>query len=317
VAAAAVALACLASCGTPSVDLREVGTSGAGGLDGVWHLDAAAEPADAVLALSPRGLTLVRPCVSVDGTWAARGGLFLADMPDELNRVIPHPGCPVKPRVDVPKWLTRAVGYASAGGGWRLFDGHGDTVATLRPGATYPKGAPTKRAWLEWSTREAGRPNATEQAALNFAPAASLPSSVRAAAPSEVVGRWEPDIPKLYRCDRPYLDLRADGSWTGHDDVGDQHGRWVAGPNGLALGTAEGPDEGDCADSMMDGNLESGAAAVDGWMLRLARLGFRGDQLVLFDPTARELANLTRTQSVAAAGAMHRNPRGGASGPLG
>jgi hypothetical protein len=296
VVAAVLAFACLVSCGTPPVEEHAAEAAADGsGLAGTWHLEAGGEPDDAVLSLAGGELSLIRPCVSVDGTWAARGGLFLADMPDELNRVVPHPGCPAEPHVGVPGWLTSAVRYVAANPGWRLLGADGETVATLRPGAQYPDAAPTTRVFSELNRGDgrAVRPGFEERARMNSTPAAALPPGVRAAGPNEVVGRWEPE-PAQSACDRPYLDLRADGTWAGHDEANDIHGRWVAGEDGLALGTATQPRGPGCVVMAGAPAPKPGSTAVDGWMLRLARAGFRGQRLVLLDATGSELAALTR-----------------------
>lgn len=301
-AAVTLALACVAGCGSGTTvqpaDDAAVAPAGAAALAGLWHLTAAGEPDGAILQLGGGDLTVIRPCVSVDGTWAARGGLFLADMPDELNRVIPHKGCPQKAKVAVPGWLASAVGYEPDGGGWRLLDARGSVVARLRPGAEYPADAPQGRVSVSpiGGTGDAVRPDSEERARLNATPAAPLPAGVRPAEPAELVGRWEPET-RPSRCDRPYLDLRADGSWVGHDDDADLHGRWVAGEGGLALGTASESGGPGCGYMIGEAAPDPAEVAVDAWMLRLARLGVRGDELVLFDPDGGQLASLIRRQA--------------------
>jgi hypothetical protein len=288
------ALACLAGCAAgTSAQLADGPPADPAGLVGVWQLAADGEPEEAILQLGGPVLTVMRRCVSLSGTWAARGGLFLADMPDGPDRVRTHRSCPEDVDVPVPGWLTQAAAYARDGDGWRLLDRGGDEVATLRPGS-YPGSAGGIVAVVDESSGPGGRPGWAEHARLAAAPAEPLPADVRPATAAELAGRWEPDLGEV-PCDRPYLDLRPDGTWAGHGDADDFTGRWVLGAAGLALGTASEPGGG-CAVGEEDPDLAPGATAVDAWMLRLARAGLRGDHLVLLDPYGAQLAELTRRQ---------------------
>jgi hypothetical protein len=296
-AVVAVVLAGLAACGAPSVEGLDAPVADAGGLVGLWRLEAADEPEGALLHLVGGDLYVVRPCVSLIGTWAARSGLFLADASEGPNGAYGHRGCPPEPDVDVPGWLTGVVRYASAGSGWRLLDAQGAAVATLRPGATFPENAKGNivTGHLVGDGLDS-RPDPEERARLNGKPAAPLPLGVRPAEPHELVARWEPEG-RRPQCDRPYLDLRADGTWVGHDDEDDQRGRWIAGADGLALGTAAETMGSGCGSYEGEPVVDAGPSRVDAWMLRLARVGFRGERLVLLDADGAELASLTRRQA--------------------
>jgi hypothetical protein len=314
--AAAVVLACLASCGTQIAagDLTQPKpvSAGVSGLDGTWHLEAEGEPSGAVLVLSLGDLMVFRPCEYLPGTWAARDGIFLAQLPEgEVAQAVAKHGCPSGPRVEPRGWLTRAVRYERVDDGWRLLAANGGTVATLRPGAKYPDGFPYVKAYIvqEFGDPHVGRPREEERQRLNSLPAAPLPSGVRAAAREELVGRWEPAAAEDPHCDRPYLVLRADGTWTGRRNGLTAHGHWLTGADGLALGFASEPEGDPRAASPF--YLGGGSTTVDAgaWMMRLARLGFRGDHLVLFDPDGIELVDLTSP--------LHQEARPGVDGRQG
>ncbi|MGQ0630423.1 MAG: hypothetical protein ACT4P1_05230 [Sporichthyaceae bacterium] len=287
--ASALLLSVLGGCGTgDTVDVVAGAPAAASGLHGLWKLTAPGEPDGTSLQLAGGELSIVRPCVSVDGTWAARGGLFLADRSPHTPPVM-HAGCH-SAALSEPTWLTDITRYEATAYGWRLIDAEQVTVAELRPGGSLPAGVPTGRAYI--IIGDGPEPDPQERARLNALPAAPLPAGAIPLSVEDVIGRWEPELPDGLACDYPYLEFRSGGRWTGHDEGQDHEGRWVLGADGLALGSSSPASAGACSIQEGDRTALESQVSVDAWMLRLARLAMIGEHLVLFDAEGQMLARL-------------------------
>lgn len=299
-------MATLAACG----DGGDVAAQGAAagraapaepGLQGLWNVKAAGEPSGTVLQLSGGDWLLMRPCGEVSGTWAARGGLFLAHTDHRPDSTFgprdPQSLCPPAERA-VPTWVGSVAGYRAEGGGWDLIDATGSTVVELNESATWPTNHRQDRAYIEFGGDDSPVPNSQERARLNALPAAALPAGVRAPAAADLFGRWQ--LSRVQpRCELAWIQFDRDGSWRSHNTARDENARaegsWVLGADGLALGTAVPMAGSDCV--TYDGAPETDHAGLDVnvWMLRLARLGLDGTELVLYDPDGIELARTHRT----------------------
>lgn len=71
--ASALLLSVLGGCGADdTLEVVAGAPSAAAGLHGLWKLTAPGEPNGRSLQFAGGDLSLIRPCVSLDGTWAAR-----------------------------------------------------------------------------------------------------------------------------------------------------------------------------------------------------------------------------------------------------
>lgn len=268
------------------------------GLQGLWNVRAQGEPDGTVLELEGGDWFLVRPCGEVSGTWAGRGGLFLADSEHWVNSDPdprdPQSLCPPAERA-IPAWMGLVVGYRQEGGGWDLLDASGSTVVELDEGATWPANHRRDRIFMEFGGEDNPYPNSDERARLNGLPAAALPAGVRAPLADDLLGRWQLSGAVESVCKRPWIQFARDGKWTGSNVSTETHGTWVLGAGGLALATAGPMNMSGCSTYEGAPEIDYTGLEVDVWMLRLARLGLDGAELVFYDPDGKELARTTRT----------------------
>lgn len=102
---------------------------------------------------------------------------------------------------------------------------------------------------------------------------------------AELVGRWVPtDGAGRGALQRPFVDLAADGTYTGSDGCNGTHGRWSAGPGG-ELDVALGPSTRMACEDMV---------AVPYWFAAAARTRFDDQILVLIDAAGADVARLER-----------------------
>jgi hypothetical protein len=271
----AVMLVMLAACGTGTADPEDSGGSPTPtpgdpiDLVGLWMVrEAAGEEPGAILRLADR-LSLWRGCGHLDGSWRATpDGLFVDHVGGGSGACYHGPG-------SVPDWLRLAAGHRADGPDRLLVDREGHTVARLVPGGRPKVDADT--------APSEGEPAVlTDELRRMLSPAAPLPGGLRPAAAADLVGRWVPSDPAGTRAPQPpFVQLAADGGWTGSDGCNGQGGRWVAGSAGSFLAVAGAQTLIGCA-----------GADVGGWLSAASRAGITGDELVLLDPTGRELGRL-------------------------
>lgn len=98
-----------------------------------------------------------------------------------------------------------------------------------------------------------------------------------------LVGRWVPvDGAGSGALRPPFVELAADGTYTGSDGANGTSGQWSAGPGG-ALDVTLGPSTRMAGPEMVP---------VPTWFANAARTRFEGDVLVLLDAGGAELGRL-------------------------
>ncbi|WP_156869996.1 hypothetical protein [Sporichthya polymorpha] len=264
------------------------------GLQGLWGLQAEAEPDGTVLNLSGGYLSVLRPCATFGGTWAARGGLFLGNAARVSS--LANLACPASERAQ-PAWLDRVAAYRKDGADWDLLDSNTKPIAHLKAGASVPADRPRESSYFEQETGP--YPSRDDRAQSNTQPALPLPSGVQAPSRADVLGRWKLVAPRAKGCDQPFVEFRSDGTWRGHDSGSPAKGRWVMGEDGLALGAGTPEDAAPCANLSPATKPSRGETSVDLWMLRLARLGLQGGELIFYDFAGAELQRVERATAPA------------------
>jgi len=278
VAAAAVGLM-LSGCATGT------GDTGAGGTGHAWLVDVpASDPVDLVglwrvtdadgegdpawLRLTPGSYQLWRDCGGfVEGGWEVSSRVFVASAPFASTG-----SCPVDPW-PTAEWLTDARAYRASDGGWELLDASGERLARLTvDGAPEP----IPNALPEY----AQAPEVTDDVRAAFAGPAPLPAVFSAATAGELVGRWEPAGTGAHGS---FVELSADGTWTGSDGCNDAGGAWGVDDGGLLLAT-----------SGITTAIGCDGVAVTYWLSAAARAAFDGGVLVLLDVDGAELGRLSR-----------------------
>lgn len=243
--------------GTPADPLRLIGS---------WRIDGVDEPG-ALLYLGDDGMSVWRRCGRVAGSWSAdEHGLFAA-------HVFHATGCPLG-EMNTPEWLARVAGYRVDGDGPVLLDLGGAVVVRLRAGG---HATPVPQHMLP---RLADPPTVTDRAREMFAPAAPLPAGLTPPSRDALIGRWELAHPR-----KPYVELRADGTWDGSDGCNLSRGRWAAGPGGALVAAASGTTLMAC-----DG------APAPSWLSQARRAALDADTLVLLGADAAELGRLPRAR---------------------
>jgi heat shock protein HslJ len=244
-------------------------------LIGIWEVTSAGEEKGAVLRLDGdgAGLSLWRRCGTIGGSWRADGsGLFVGDA---STYSVCEPPPADKPWT--PAWLARVTGYRLDGAARELLDAGGQVVARLLPAA-----APAPADPRQISPDLAKPPVVTDKDRQALGPAAPLPAGLTPATAESLAGRWGA-ADGVRRPGEAYLELNADGGWSGSDGCNGERGRWVAGAGGTLLATS-GP-----ATLMACDNHPAGS-----WLYKARRAAIDGDQLILFDAAAKELGRLER-----------------------
>ena len=240
-------------------------------LVGSWLLDAQGEDTGTVLRLDTGDLSLWRKCDVLEGSWLAdRTGLFIADVFGNM-----HP-C-AESSIEVPSWLSSAVGYRATSQGPELLDRAGQVVARLRPG-----GRPT--APPNVAASEADPPAVTSETRRAFPRPAPLPPGLIAADAGSLAGTWAPseDPNEGQRPEPVRLELRSDGRYVGSDGCNGVGGRWVSGADGALLAT-----------SGISTLLGCHNIDVGSWFAGARRAGFDTDgTLVLLDAAGNETGRL-------------------------
>ncbi|MGQ0843113.1 MAG: META domain-containing protein [Sporichthyaceae bacterium] len=242
-------------------------------LVGQWSVAGPGIATPSVVNLAADGLELFHACGSLEGVWlAGRAGTFLAEVSGGSGECFPD-----EVQDPTPAWIASAVSYAVDGDTRRLLDAGGQTVATLSPGPNDASAGPAPTA------------NAEQIAALD-APTPALPAGLRPVTEQDLVGVWLMPGATSNAGDEddrgPHAEFLADGIWGGSDGCNGTAGRWAL-VEGALLTTDEATTPEDCTPT----------AVLDG--ARAA--GFAGEQLVLLDPTGRELRRLDREPSAPAA----------------
>jgi hypothetical protein len=229
----------------------------------MWTLTGAGAEGGTLVGLSPAELTIYQGCGELMASWIADSqGLFIADVTGSSG------GCDPATRV---AWLDRAAGFRLDGSGnAELLDKDGKAVAELVASNAPPR---PDRASFE----------VTEEFRRSFDPPAVLPASLTPAGRAELAGRWVPVGGGSKGRGQPYLEIGADGRWSGSDGCNGSGGGWVVGPAGTLLATS--------GISTLVGcdNIEVGA-----WFSSARRAGFDKATLVLVDRDAKELGRLHR-----------------------
>ncbi len=233
------------------------------------------------------GVTVTVPCATLSGSWASAPSGSTALLAVHLSSV--DQSCPtlraIDPHLD---WLEAASGFRTAGSGLTLLDADGRATVALERAP----GTPARPAVGTGRAEEGAVPG--------------LPAGVEPATRDDLVGRWTflgaasgpdgaggptrpakgPDgVAAVGRAPvQPFVELRADGSWTGSDGCNEQSGHWSAGGAGrlvavsqptVPLVRCDGPDVGHA-------------------LTRAARAGIDEDRLVLVDAAGRGTATLVR-----------------------
>jgi hypothetical protein len=231
-------------------------------LIGTWAVEDPSGTDQGVIRLSPADFRWWSECGRIWGTWKANpAGMWVG-----YGFASSGPGCDP----GTPDWMARAVAFRPGPEGVNLIDVDGEVTARLRPGATPPPDpnlAPSK----------ATPPEVTDEVRERYTPPADLPSGLDPADSAALIGRWRP----ADRGGRAFVELEADGSWRGSDGCNSEGGRWVAGPDGLLL-----------AVQGISTLIGCDNVPVGGWLVRAARAGLDGDDLVLVDRAGAEIGRL-------------------------
>lgn len=236
----------------------------------LWRVSGAeGEGPDTWLRLDAGSYQLWRDCGGLlEGGWSASGRVFVASAPFMVAG-----DCGVDEGWPEVPWLQRAVGYAAAGDGWALLGADGAVLATLSI-----DGAPEPIA--NAAAFYAEPPEVTDDVRARFAEPAPLPDGLVAIGAETAVGRWEPagGAPN-----DPFVELAADGTWTGSDGCNGSAGSWGVDTGGRLLATAG-----------LSTAIGCDGAPVPSWLASAGRAGFDGEVLVLVDAESSELARLVR-----------------------
>jgi hypothetical protein len=243
-------------------------------LIGVWHVRGTDEAPGTVLRVDAAELSLWRSCGVLYGSWRAdNGGLFVADagQSGDGSCVTAHDTALTLR----PPWLVAATGFRADGDSRLLLDDDGAVTARLDPATGSPPSDGRRSPFTD-------PPVVDAQARLVFAAPDPLPTGLRAATSTALVGRWAPDgADAVQRPKLPFLELDAEGSWTSSDGCNGSMGRWTVGDDGRVLATSGASTAIGCHN-----------VPVDQWWVSAARAGFDGATLVLLDRDGHELARL-------------------------
>ena len=220
VAALAPAALLLAACADPGVpgavpdDAAPVVLTDARDAVGSWTVGGTVDGVDAGAVVQiGHGMTLWRECGLVDVSYLlGPDGTLVTDAWSGSG------GCDLP---GVPAWLGDATTLAAAGPDLVLLDADGAATATLTPGGT-PKVPADVAAEL------AVDPVLDDALRAHLDPASpALPAGVTAATSAELVGRWLPVEP-VGDPTASYVELAADGRWTGSDGCNGVQGLWLS-----------------------------------------------------------------------------------------
>ncbi|MFC0678638.1 META domain-containing protein [Lysobacter korlensis] len=247
------------------------------GLLDVWRVSGAeGEDEDTWLKFGVHEFVLWHECAVVFGSFRASGSLLIAS-PDAAHG---WPECTMLEGPPMVPWLTSVTEFTETEGGYELLDADGTTVATLTI-----DGTPPETPGLDSSIREA--PEVTPEVEALFAVPASLPAGLEPV--EELVGRWLPVVPPAEGDEaeqpttEPFIELAADGTWSGSDGCNGHGGRWAATVDGNLIATAG-------ASTL----IYCEGAPVGTWMSATALAGMVDDELVLLDNAGTELGRLVR-----------------------
>ncbi len=244
-------------------------------LVGSWIVSDAQGAAPGTVLRLGDDLSLWGRCGYLAGSWRANDhGLFAGTVFGG------DPSCVTGNTIPSPVWLESAAGFAADGAGLSLLDAHGTVVARLHPG-----GHPTPGSNLLPSL--ADPPVVTDQLRAALAPAAPLPSGLRRAMRTELVGSWVSALPRpssgLSHHTTPGVRLKADGTYSGTDGCNGSTGRWNASNDGSVIAT-----------SGMSTLIGCDNVNVDQWLASAAWAAFDGAVLVLVDAQGAETGRLRR-----------------------
>jgi len=192
-------------------------------LVGLWRVSADGVPADTWVQIGSRfsrgEVTVWAECGLLHGTWLARAGALLTSIDGWSG------DCE---SADAAAWLTSAVGYGPAGEGIALIDADGIEHAILAI-----DGEPAARSDIADEFRQQPHLDESQRAALDAVP--TPPADVAPASFDAVLGRW---LPVGSFATEPFLELAADGTWTGSDGCNGLGGRWALAGDGSVLATS-------------------------------------------------------------------------------
>lgn len=241
-------------------------------LIGLWRVLRAHEPSGTTLVLGGRGgtedLLLLRPCGELEGSWAASNDGKLVGMIYGASQ-----GCHLSAR-----WLGKVTGFKRDHRRIRLTDRTGTTLAVLRPEQSIPaRVKPDPK-----HSTPVTRPTVTKRTRKDLAAPAPLPSGIKPALPSDLIGRWAAaGHPKP---DDGFVRFQRDDDWTGSDGCNGYGGRYTIGRGGRLL-ILDGPN----------GAVACAGTPAPGWVAYdTARIGLAADgRLLLFNRHGHHVGTLT------------------------
>jgi len=247
-----------------------------------------------VVTFAGTGVSVTVPCATITGAWASAPATPSALLAVTLWFV--NPSCPTLRPIDPHlTWLERASAFRRSGDTVTLLDSRGHPMAELEPApsaSTRPVGGMGSVGSPAAAVLPDGLPAATRTGLLGrWVPGASTrrgggPGGGSGGGPAQP--RWAPrkgrEAAAVGRTpEQPFLELRADGSWTGSDGCNGLAGRWSIGGDGRLLALAAPTFAIGC------NNVDLGSALV-----RAARVGFDGSSLILLDAAGLVTATLVR-----------------------
>ncbi len=194
-------------------------------LVGLWSLRADGEPADAVLRLDAYGLTVLRPCGMIGGSWrAASDGTFVASIHSKSGSC----ETPARLEPDSLPWLAQASRVRPLGRGFELLSPSGEVTARLGSGARSPQ-LPSS---IASSAGEHPDLSPTKRAELEAGPA-PLPGGRQPVTVQALIGTWvAPGYPSSF------VSFEENGLYRGSDGCNRSVGRWAVSSAGEVLLTS-------------------------------------------------------------------------------
>lgn len=235
------------------------------GLVGRWSVQAAGEEKGAILRVSD-DMNLFVQCGELFATWAGSGDGQVAVTVNGWSGAC---GAKFASR-GAPTWLTTATSARTTAEGVDLLATDGHVLAHLTPGP-----APSKR---RDTLAPTDVPIASQALITRLHNTARLPTDLRPATATQVIGQWRPDPQTKAPAS---LTVEPDGTWVSNDGCNDSGGQWRMSGGGTLTATAGNSSKVGCAGS-----------SIPGQWGQARRIGFNGATMVLIGADGTTIGTL-------------------------